>query len=356
MNMNSEEKIRLRIEEKLAKLQEVLKGKRKVLIITHNNPDPDSVASAWALKYLLQNYCKVSSVIVYGGIVGRSENQAMIKYLQIDLKPYREVNIRNFSIIALVDTQPHAGNNPLPHSIKANIVIDHHPLRPNSKNVEFVDVRPDYGSTSSILAEYCIYFCKANNRELNKRLATALYYGIKSDTRDLGRETSEEDIRSVMALYPLLLVRTLSKIEHPKVSREYVRAIDRAFKRSEIYKDALITDIGSLSNPDMIAEMADSLLRIEGIEWVLCLGSYNSDILFSIRTNKRKGNAGKVAITMVRGLGGSAGGHDMIAGGRFEAGRYPEEEKNGLLVKIKERFLKSINRLGYPPSSIMLEE
>lgn len=354
--MSPEEKNKSEVWARLRKLCEVVKGKRKVLIITHNNPDPDSVASAWALKYIFQNYCKVSSVIVYGGIVGRGENRAMIKHLRIEVKPLKEINLRNFSTIALVDTQPGAGNNPLPRSIKANIVIDHHPMRSGSRDADFADVRPDYGSTSSILAEYCIEFCKTAGKELDKKLATALFYGIKSDTRDLGRETSEEDIKSVTTLYPLLLIRILSRIEHPQVSREYVRAIDRAFKESEIYRDALITDIGSLSNPDMIAEMADSLLKVEGIEWVLCLGRFNGGLFFSIRTNKRKGNAGRVAIAMARGRGGSAGGHDMIAGGRFEGERLTESENEELISRIKERFLKSINRQGITPVSIMEEE
>jgi nanoRNase/pAp phosphatase (c-di-AMP/oligoRNAs hydrolase) len=344
------------ISDRLKQLSQVVKGKRKVLIITHNNPDPDSVASAWALKYILQHYCKVSSVLVYGGIVGRSENRAMIKYLRIEVKPFREINLRNYSAIALVDTQPNAGNNPLPRSIKANIVIDHHPLRSSAKDAEYIDVRPEYGSTSSILAQYCIDFCRATGKELDKKLATALFYGIKSDTRDLGREASEEDIKSVTSLYPLLLLRVLSKIEYPKVSREYVRAIDRAFKESMVYRDALIVDIGSLSNPDMIAEMADSLLRIEGIEWVLSLGRYNSDLFFSLRTTKRKGNAGRIAITMAKGLGGSAGGHDMIAGGRFEMGRLTQEEQNELISKVRERFLKSINRQSIAPAGITEEE
>lgn len=342
--------------DRLKKLSEVVKGKRKVLIITHNNPDPDSVASAWGLKYILQHYCKVSSVVVYGGIIGRSENRGMIKYLKIEVEPFKEISLRNFSAIALVDTQPNAGNNPLPRSIKANIIIDHHPLRSSSKNAEYVDVRPEYGSTSSILAEYCIEFSKATGKELDKRLATALFYGIKSDTRDLGREASEEDIRSVTSLYPLLLIRRLSKIEHPKVSREYVRVIDRAFKEAEVYRDALIVDIGTLSNPDMIAETADSLLRIEGIEWVLCLGRYNEELFFSLRTTKRKGNAGRAAINMAKGLGGSAGGHDTIAGGRFEEGPLTQEEKSELLSKVKERFLKFINRQDITPASIMEEE
>ena len=354
--MGSEEKLNGDVPNRLKKLREVVKGKRKVLIITHNNPDPDSVASAWALKYILQHFCKISSVIVYGGIIGRGENRAMIKYLRIEVKPFKDINLRNYTTIALIDTQPDAGNNPLPRSVRANIIIDHHPVRSSSKSAEYVDVRPGYGSTSSMLAEYCLEFCRSAGKELDKKLATALFYGIKSDTRDLGREASEEDIRSVTGLYPLLLIRVLSKIEHPKVSREYVRAIDRAFKEGKVYRDALIADIGSLSNPDMIAEMADSLLKIEGIEWVLCLGRFNGDLYFSLRTNKRKGDAGRIAIAMARGLGGFAGGHDMIAGGRFEEGRLTEEEKRELLFKIRERFLKSIKRQNITPASIMEED
>ena len=140
---------------RLEKLQELTRGKRKVLIVTHNHPDPDALAAAFALKYLLQSKWKVGSIIASSGVVGRAENRAMIRHLKIDLRALSEINLNNYSVIALVDTQPGAGNNSLPKSIIPDIVIDHHvPFRAKTRLAKYYDIRTDYGSTSTILAEY----------------------------------------------------------------------------------------------------------------------------------------------------------------------------------------------------------
>lgn len=127
----------------------------------------------------------VPSTVTYGGIVGRSENQAMIRYLKLDIKPLSEVNFKQYPVLALVDTQPGAGNNSLPRGVQPTIVIDHHePVRARTRRVKFSDIRTDYGSTSTILTEY---LKEADIPGIDRRIITALFYGIKSDTRDLGR-------------------------------------------------------------------------------------------------------------------------------------------------------------------------
>jgi nanoRNase/pAp phosphatase (c-di-AMP/oligoRNAs hydrolase) len=182
----------------LERLHQLVQNKRKVLIATHTNPDPDSIASAYALRHLFTSW-GINSVLVYGGIIGRAENKAMITRLQIPLRSIHTINPFNFTVVSLVDCQPFSGNAPLPVSLVPSIVVDHHPARKISllKKVPFVDIRPDYGSTSSILAEYLV----KQGVDINRRLATALYYGIMSDTRYLGRDAHEVDVKLSAALY-----------------------------------------------------------------------------------------------------------------------------------------------------------
>ena len=161
---------------KLVKLFELVSRKRKILILTHNNPDPDSLASAFALKYIFKVRCHIDSIIAYGGIVGRAENRAMIKHLKMDVKPIADITIKNFSVIAMVDSQPGAGNNILPKSVLPTIVIDHHhPIRAKSRKVPFADVRTGYGSTSTIVTEY---LKETDIPNIDRNVATALLYGI----------------------------------------------------------------------------------------------------------------------------------------------------------------------------------
>ncbi|HHO76493.1 MAG TPA: bifunctional oligoribonuclease/PAP phosphatase NrnA, partial [Deltaproteobacteria bacterium] len=202
------------LEEKLLSL---LKGKRKVLITTHDNPDPDSIAAAFGLKYVFRKTMAVSSIISYGGIIGRAENQSMVKLLDIDMVPLASISPRNYSVIAIVDCQPHTGNIQMTKSMNPNIIIDHHPLRKSSSSAEFIDVRSGIGSTSTIIAQYI----RLLGLDVDRKVATALFYGIKSDTRDLGRQSTEADIRASVYLFPYTLQKKLARIEHPEMPREY---------------------------------------------------------------------------------------------------------------------------------------
>jgi nanoRNase/pAp phosphatase (c-di-AMP/oligoRNAs hydrolase) len=298
--------------DKLEKLYELVQNKRKVLIVTHTNPDPDSIASAYALRHLFASW-GIHSMLVYGGIIGRAENKAMITRLR------------------------------LPPSLVPSIVIDHHPVRRSSllKQVSFVDIRSDYGSTSTILAEYLL----EEGVEMNRKLATALYYGIMSDTRDLGRSANEVDVRISTHLYPKVLVKTLSQIEHPRLPREYFRILQEALERTMWYpaKGVLISDLGLIMDPDMVAIIADFLIRMDGVRWVLVLAGRDHEVFFSLRTTGYyTGSADKVARDLIRGVGGgSAGGHETIAGGRV--GLVSPESREEATKKLKERLLK---RLG----------
>lgn len=325
----------------LEKIYAVVKGKRKILIVTHNNPDPDSLASALALRYLLHTKWKVGSVISYGGVIGRAENRAMVRYLNLDLKPFSEINVKNFSVVAVVDTQPGAGNNPLPKSIQPDIVIDHHsPFRARTGKAKVFDIRTDYGSTSTILAEYLL---ESDIADIDRKVATALIYGIKSDTRDLGWGSGPKDVAVSLYLYPRISFKLLSKIEHPEVPREYFKTLGKAISRARLYKDVVVLDLGHTDDVDVIAEMADHLLRIEGVKWSLCVGESGGTVFFSIRTKKKQGSADRIAQKMVKEIG-SGGGHSMMAGGKAGGGGGPSRDYRELADVLVERFLKSLKR------------
>ncbi len=152
------------------RLLKPLKGKRKVLIVAHENPDPDSIAAAFGLKYLFRKAAGVTSVIAYSGIIGRAENRAMVKILDIDLIPLAKVNPRNYSVIAVVDCQPHTGNLKLPKGVFPNIIIDHHPVRKTSMKAEYHDLPRDVGSTSTVITQYL----RTLGIEPDRKVATAL--------------------------------------------------------------------------------------------------------------------------------------------------------------------------------------
>ena len=331
----------------LEKLLSTVKGKRKVLIVCHENPDPDTIAAAFGLKYIFRRAMGVQSIIAYGGIIGRAENQNMVKLLGIEMVPYFEITPKNYSVIALVDCQPHTGNVLLPKGTKPTIVIDHHPLRKSSLRADYVDVRKDVGSTSTIITQYI----RQLNIPMDRKVATALFYGIKSDTRDLGRQTTDADIRASVFLFPYIMQKKLSKIEHPKLPREYFVELFSVLRNAKIYKDVVVARLEMLTWPEIIGEIADELIQMEGIKWCFAYGKYNGSILYSIRTVKSRYMAGVLAHKISRGIG-IGGGHETFAGGKIEL-EYANKKVKDPEELILKRFLREVNCKDVEPETLI---
>ncbi len=326
-------------QERLERLRSIVERKKKVLILTHNNPDPDAIAAGWAFSYLLREKLEVGSVFVYGGIITRAENRAMVRLLNIAIKPIEMINVHNFTVVALVDTQPGGGNNSLPSTVRPAIVIDHHGLRKASQKAQFADIRPQYGSCSTILTEYLI----EAGLPLKQKMATALYYGVKSDTQDLGRDATAADYEAMIHLYSKVQLKVLPQIEYPDLSRNYFMLFDQALHETVVFGDVILCDLGFLVNPDMVSLMADFLLRISGVRWSFVMGAFNSRVIFSLRTKRRNQNAGVTARRIVRGLG-TAGGHGMVAGGQIVTKGLAAEVHERICRNLRNRFLKIVGR------------
>lgn len=324
------------------KFLSLLKGKRKVLILTHDNPDPDSIASAFGLKYIFKKALGITAIIAYGGIIGRVENQTMVKLLHIDMIPLSDVSIRNYSVIVLVDCQPHTGNVNLPAGVEPTIVIDHHPLRKSSAKAQYVDVRKGIGSTSTIITQYIRHLNLPLDKE--KELATALYYGIKSDTRDLGRQSKDADMRATVFLFPLTLQKKLARIENPEKPKEYYNKLFSLLSNARIYGDVVIGRVDLLGWPEMIGEFADELIQIEGMRWCMCYGRHNGSLIFSIRTTRPSYMAGVLAHKICHGIG-RGGGHETYAAGRIDLAQALKKVKDPEDILLK-RFLKEVTPRG----------
>ena len=186
---------------KVAKLADLLWDKNHLLIVIQDNPDPDAIASAFALGHLAQSLFNIQCSIVHAGIIGRAENKSLVRYLRLHLYYFDQINLKDYDIIAMVDTQPRTGNNAFPKNMTPDIVIDHHPYRPDTKKVRFTDIRCEYGATATILFEY-LYQADIT---LDAPLATALLYAIRTDTYDLGVDTTPADIEAFELLYSIKL-------------------------------------------------------------------------------------------------------------------------------------------------------
>ncbi|MDP2270838.1 MAG: bifunctional oligoribonuclease/PAP phosphatase NrnA [Archangium sp.] len=322
---------------KVERLTKMFRGRQRALVLTHDNPDPDSMAAAWALATVLSDRVGVPADIAYGGIIGRAENAAFVKTLKIPINHVEDVDLSGYDLFAIVDTQQGVGNHALPESTLADIVVDHHPVREEEGTNPFGDVGGEYGATSTMLTEYV----RAARIEPSPELATALYYGIKADTRDLGRQTSDPDVDCYLWLFPRIDRELLSQIEHPKLPVRYFRLFHAAIEKARIYSQAVITDLGDVYSPDLVAEVAERLSFIEDTKWSLAFGSYRSQLFLSLRVSDRRMNAGRLIRETCASFGGSAGGHGSMAGARLPlAGRKAQREafKRELVRRFKEAF------------------
>jgi nanoRNase/pAp phosphatase (c-di-AMP/oligoRNAs hydrolase) len=328
-----------RTHKELEKLNSLWKDANSLLIVMQDNPDLDAIAAASALKRLANETANVSCQLAYGGTIGRAENRELVHYLGFNLRPFREVDPGRFDLLALVDTQPGTGNNPLPAEFLPDIVIDHHPVRSVTRSVAFTDVRKNYGAASTILWEYL----SAANITPGVPLATALLYGIRSDTQDLGRESIQADINAMEALYPLANKRMLSQIQRGRVPSAYFQMLASALANTILYENCAICNIGDVDNADMIGEVADLLLRHEQVAWVLCSGFHNDRLLISLRTQDKKCQAGDVIRRIVHRVG-TGGGHASMAGGQIplRAETDSVSEHDRLERLIRKRFLQTL--------------
>ena len=333
---------------KLDRLIQYAKSHERALVLTHDNPDPDSIAAGVALAYLLEHLAGVEAQVAYGGIVGRAENRALVRVLKLPVVPIARVLFDDFDLICMVDTQPEQGNHSLPARHFPDVVIDHHPERPESHLVPISDVGGPIGATSTVLAEYF----RASGLKIPTAIATALFYGIKADTRDLGRQTTRQDIDAYLWLYPLTDKDALSDIEHPRLPIEYFQLYRTALERGLIYGHAFVCDLGEIYAPDMVAEVAERFMHLEDMRWSLAFGEYEDDLYFSIRTSDRRMNAGRLIREVIEAKGGSAGGHGTMAGARLSVRDLSAAARKRLRDEVVVDFLKAFGIRTRKPKKI----
>lgn len=307
---------------------------KAVLIVTHDYPDPDCIASAYGLQQLLTFWGVETIQIAFGGFVGRAENRALIRLLNIQTVPLSLVEYADFDRIILVDSFPGDGNVSLKKDYPIDIVIDHHPHTMSPNTSFYSDIQQNLGSTSTIIALYLL----AEKCPITTSVATALFYGIKTDTRDMAQRVSSDDLECYKYLFDRIDHHILSKIESPDRDAEYFRVLYSAVASMAVYESLGHTHIGYISSPDYIAEIADLFHSLENLEWMICSGIFKNQIFFSIRSRMLE-TAGKNAETIAKQLKGDGGGHSTMAAGRIPLNGVPHQQAVGQFVQtIKEVF------------------
>jgi nanoRNase/pAp phosphatase (c-di-AMP/oligoRNAs hydrolase) len=275
----------------------------RILILLHNDPDPDALASGLALRNLLRR-TKTTAIIGAMQGVTRPENLRMANMLDIQVEQITPVSLREFERIATVDVQPHYFSGMLD---RVDLVIDHHPEQPGYSAV-FKDIRADYGSTSTILTEHL----RAVDVNISERTATAMLYAIKSDTLFFARHTNRVDLEAFTFLYPLADAALIRKMEGAEITLERLTFVTRATQGGVMREQVFSAFIGEAPREDFIPYTADFFLQLEDVKWTIVAGVVNGSLIVSVRNLGYSRNAGEFVKRWFADIG-SAGGHRAMA-------------------------------------------
>jgi nanoRNase/pAp phosphatase (c-di-AMP/oligoRNAs hydrolase) len=275
----------------------------RVLILLHNDPDPDALASGLALRNLLRR-TKTTAIIGAMQGVTRPENLRMANMLDIQVEPITPASFDDFDRIATVDVQPHYFGGQL---LRADLVIDHHPEQPGYIAV-FKDIRADYGSTSTILTEHL----RSVDVNISERTATAMLYAIKSDTLFFARHTNRDDLEAFTFLYPLADAALIRKMEGAEITMDRLEYVNRATQGGIMRDQVFSAFIGGAPREDFIPYTADFFLQLENVKWTIIAGVVSNALILSVRNLGYSRNAGEFVKRWFADIG-SAGGHRAMA-------------------------------------------
>jgi nanoRNase/pAp phosphatase (c-di-AMP/oligoRNAs hydrolase) len=317
----------------------------RVLIMLHNDPDPDAMASGLALRNVLRR-TKTTAIIGAMQGVTRPENLRMLNLLDIHVEAITAGSLREYDRVAMVDVQPHYFGGLID---RVDLVIDHHPEQTGYTAV-FKDIRADYGSTSTILTEHL----RAVDVNISERTATAMLYAIKSDTLFFNRQTNRVDLEAFSYLYPLADAALIRKMEGAEITSERLDYVMRAHQCGILFEQVFCAFLGPSPREDFIPYVADFFLQLENVKWTVVAGIVNDSMVISVRNLGYTKNAGEFVRRFFADVG-SAGGHRAMAKAVMPMSAFREKfgdvMSDNIPAKLQEvmtQFLHETPRDGRP--------
>ena len=308
---------------------------KEVVIVTHNNPDPDAIAAGWCIRELITKTIKKPVRLVAGGDVVRAENRLMLEVLSPPLELVRHLYSNPLMGIVLVDCSSGMTNH-LATNIETSpvAVIDHHNAGKEKNPSNYSDIRGHVAATASIATSYL----QEQNIEPSPKLATAILYAIETETAGGESAYSSLDLSIITWLTPRADRKLLAEIRHAPVEPTYYAEITLAFQNSRIYDDTVFCILPHASSPEIVAEVADLLIRCKTINRVFCGAVVKTDMFVSVRTTGSGGNATQLVRAILKGLG-NGGGHSRRAGGRIILPQKMQRVSRSLESTLRTRWL-----------------
>jgi len=323
------------LEYKTQKLSEVIEGTEKGLAIRiHRSPDPDSIASATALKAIAESR-GIDADIIYEGEIGRQENRAFVNLLGIELVSAGEVDMADYDTIAVVD---HAKGGEPTDDENVDIIVDHYE-QDHNHDVAFSDIRPNVSSTSTIMTKYI----QELDLTIEQEVATALLYGIRAETLDFKRDTTPADLTAAAYLYPFADHDTLEQVESPSMSAETLDVLAEAIRNREVEGSHLVSNAGFVYDRDALSQAAQHLLNLEGITTTAVFAIADDVIYLAARSKDIRMDIGRILEDAFEEIGESKG-HSTEASVEIPLGIFTgievSEDNRETLLELTEEAVK----------------
>ena len=309
----------------------------KVAIFCHDNPDPDALGAGLAMYELVRSMDLVPELL-HGGLIEHQQNRAMVGLLEIPVRrlildwEVQDV-LRDAAVVITVDFHRPGANNILPDDCVPHIVLDHHSVE-EAVAADISLVRPEFSATSSLVASLLMSL----NHPIDSRIATALAFGIRTDTLGFTRDFNPVDIRALSWLNAFIDKDMLRSIEEPPRSQETLESFAEALGSRQLFESTLLAPLSSMPNRDSLAQIADFLLPTEGIDTVIVYGPRRGKIILSARSTDESLHLGR--ILSEKWSGGLSGGHKALAGGQIPfdvlLSTVPNDPEEAERVAVKE--------------------
>jgi nanoRNase/pAp phosphatase (c-di-AMP/oligoRNAs hydrolase) len=300
-----------------SELLAVLRDGSSLGIVCHNNPDPDTLASALALARIARTADLQEVAILYSGTISHQQNRAFVNLFDVDLVAYDDDERPRFDLIAFVDHSLPGRNNDLPAGATVDVVIDHHPA--DGVEARFVDRREAFGASATILTEYL----EELDVDVGADLATALLFAIRRETLEFLRGVTAAEYGAAEYLHPKADVALLRRLANPAVTPGTVETIGHAIENRTHRGPVLVSHVGRTTERDALPQAADFLVTMEGVTTAVVSGVVESTIQLSARSTEPGTDVGELLSAAFSDVG-SAGGHDDMAGGQIPLGIFAD--------------------------------
>lgn len=339
---------------RLDALGDLLEPGQRLWILPHDYPDPDALASACALQLLLEKRFRIKGEIVFSGTVSRAENRELLRQIRAKWSKVPLVSPPRAKVDCfLVDTAPWATNVTLPSYLNPIAVIDHHNhhRRHIARRDLYLDIRSGAGATTTILYEYL----KEADIKIPHWLASVMAYAIASETLDLSRDFEKQDVAAYLELASRADLKLIGKIRHAPLPRMYYARLQEALTNARLVERLAFTHLDAIEQPEIVAEVADMLLRMEGLRWSFCTAYINGGMFVSIRSSARGARCSKL-LRMAMGKRGSSGGHDSMAAGMMDMHGLEPRQREERRLQFIRNLMKHIFRKGTDVDALLRDD